>query len=58
VQTIGSATHTTVTRSNFGIKSFYPKIGGHVLTPKFGSRGKYPEVKICQRKAKILNEIG
>ena len=23
---------------NFGIKSFYPKIGGHVLTPKFGKR--------------------
>ena len=21
---------------NFGIKSFYPKIGGHVFTPKFG----------------------
>ena len=23
---------------NFGIKPFYPKIGGHVFTPKFGSR--------------------
>ena len=23
---------------NFGIKSFYPKIGGHVFTPKFGKR--------------------
>ena len=23
---------------NFGIKSFYPKIGGHVFTPKFGRR--------------------
>ena len=21
---------------NFGIKSFYPKIGGHVFAPKFG----------------------
>ena len=21
---------------NFGIKSFYPKIGGHVFTPQFG----------------------
>ena len=23
---------------NFGIKSFYPKIGGHVFTPKFSRR--------------------
>ena len=23
---------------NFGIKPFYPKIGGHVFTPKFGKR--------------------
>ena len=23
---------------NFGIKSFYPKIDGHVFTPKFGKR--------------------
>ena len=23
---------------NFGIKPFYPKIGGHVFTPKFGRR--------------------
>ena len=23
---------------NFGIKSFYPKIGGHVFTPNFGRR--------------------
>ena len=23
---------------NFGIKSFYPKIGGHVFTPKFGRK--------------------
>ena len=23
---------------NFGIKSFYPKIGGHVFTPKFVRR--------------------
>ena len=23
---------------NFGIKSFYPKIGGHVFAPKFGKR--------------------
>ena len=25
---------------NFGIKSFYPKIGGHVLTPKFRRRAR------------------
>ena len=25
---------------NFGIKSFYPKIGGHVFTPKFGRRAR------------------
>jgi hypothetical protein len=37
-------TCTTITRSNFGIKSFYPKIEGHVLTPKFSSRRKDPEV--------------
>ena len=24
----------------FGIKSFYPKIGGHVFTPKFGRRAR------------------
>ena len=35
---VGSAAHAMVMRSNFGIKSFYPKIRGHVLTPKFGSR--------------------
>ena len=23
---------------NFGIKLFYPKIGGHMFTPKFGRR--------------------
>ena len=23
---------------NFGIKSFYPKIGGHIFTPKFGKK--------------------
>ena len=23
---------------NFGIKSFYPKIGGHVCAPKFGKK--------------------
>ena len=25
---------------NFGIKSFHPKIGGHVFTPKFGRRAQ------------------
>ena len=25
---------------NFRIKSFYPKIGGHVFTPKFGRRAR------------------
>ena len=25
---------------NFGIKSFYPKIGRHVFTPKFGRRAR------------------
>jgi len=25
---------------NFGIKSFYPKIGGLVFTPKFGRRAR------------------
>jgi hypothetical protein len=40
----GCATRATVMKENFGIKSFYPKIGGHVLTPKFGSRRKDPEV--------------
>ena len=51
-------THAMVIRSNFGIKSFYPKIGGHVLTPKFGSRRKDLEVEICQGKAKNFNKIG
>jgi hypothetical protein len=37
-QMVGSASHATFMRSNFGIKLFYPKIEGHVLTPKFGSR--------------------
>jgi hypothetical protein len=27
-QVVGSATRGTAIRSNFGIKSFYPKIGG------------------------------
>ena len=25
---------------NFGINHFYPKIGGHVFTPKFGRRNR------------------
>jgi len=43
-QMVGSAAHATIMRSSFGIKSFYPKIRGHVLTPKFGSRRKDLEV--------------
>jgi len=43
-QVVGYEAHATVMRSNFGIKLFYPKNWGHVLTPKFGSRRKDPEV--------------
>ena len=50
--------HATILRSNFGIKSFYPKIGGHVLTPKFGLRTKDPKVEISQKKAETFNKIG
>ena len=38
---------------NFGIKSFYPKIGGHVFTPKFGRKSvgtrRLPE--LCQSRS-------
>ena len=30
--------HGEQVNRNFGIKSFYPKIKGHVFTPKFGRR--------------------
>jgi hypothetical protein len=40
------------TRENFRIKSFYPKIRGHVLTPKFGSDAKILSFKIYRRKLK------
>jgi hypothetical protein len=40
------------TRENFGIKLFYPKIRGHVLTPKFGSNVKILSFKIYRRKPK------
>ena len=43
-QMVRNAVHATVMRSNFGIKSFYPKIGGHVSTLEFGSRRKDPKV--------------
>ena len=35
---------------NFGIKSFYPKIGGHVFTPKFGKKnaGTRRLPRLCQ----------
>ena len=49
--------HATIMRSNFEIKSFYPKIGGHMLTPKFGLRRKDPKVEISQKKAETFNKI-
>ena len=35
---------------NFGIKPFYPKIGGHVLTPKFRRKnvGSHRLPRLCQ----------
>jgi hypothetical protein len=30
--------HGEKVNRNFGIKSFYPKIGGHVFTPEFGRK--------------------
>ena len=35
---------------NFGIKPFYPKIGGHVFTPKFGRKnmGTRRLPRLCQ----------
>ena len=30
--------HGEQVNRNFGIKSFYPKIGGHAFTPKFGKK--------------------
>jgi len=47
-----------VIRNNFGIKSFYPKIGGHVLRPKFGSNEKTLSFENHQREAEIFNKIG
>ena len=32
--------HGEQVNRNFGIKSFYPKIGGHVFTPKIGRRAR------------------
>jgi hypothetical protein len=55
---VGSTAHAMIVRNNFGIKSFYPIIEGHVLTPKFGSKEKDLEVEICRGKAKIFSEIG
>ena len=54
-QMVRNAVHATVMRSNFGIKSFYRKIGGYVLIPKFGSRGKNLEVWIHQERAEIFS---
>ena len=56
-QMVERKAHATIMRSSFGIKSFYPKIGGHVLTPKFGSRRKDPKVEISQKKAETFNQI-
>ena len=38
---------------NFGIKPFYPKIGGHVFTPKFGRRnaGTHRLLRLCQSRS-------
>jgi hypothetical protein len=36
------AMHAMAMRGNFGLKSFYPKIEGHVFTPKFGSKWESP----------------
>ena len=35
---------------NFGIKPFYPKIGGHVFTPKFGEE-RLP--RLCQLRNRL-----
>ena len=56
-QMVERTAHATIMRSNFEIKSFYPKIGGHMLTPKFGSRRKDPKVEISQKKAETFNKI-
>ena len=49
---VGSAVHATIIRSNLGIKSFYPKIGGHVFTPKFGRKNAETHrlPRLCQSK--------
>ena len=40
--------HGRPTNWNFGIKSFYPKIGGHVFTPKFGRRTReLTDFQVC-----------
>ena len=40
---------------NFGIKPFYPKIGGHVFTPKFGrkSAGTHRLPRLCQSRSRL-----
>ena len=52
-----NAARATVVRGNFGIKSFYSKIGGHVLTPKFGLGWELPEVKIRRGKPKYSTKL-
>ena len=51
-------THAAVMRDNFGIKLFYPKIEGHVLTLKFGSGHEGLEFWGLLKKAKIFSKIG
>jgi hypothetical protein len=57
VQAIESAAHTTVAEENFGIKSFYLKIGRHVLTPEFGLDQEDPMFRDSPKKAEIFVEL-
>jgi hypothetical protein len=45
-------------RGNFGIKLFYPKIRGHVLSPKFGLGREGLEFQGLLKKSKIFSKIG
>ena len=42
-QMIGSAAHAMILKSNFGIKSFYPKIGGARVDTKIWFKKKGPQ---------------
>jgi hypothetical protein len=50
------ATCATIMGSNFGIKSFYPKFWGHVLTPKFGSRRQGPQSLNSSRESQDIQQ--